>query len=68
MFMLSGVMEAHLLLTTCPDMENNRSHGTVAAGEVRYLNASLATRPRDGAHFRHHSNGQLALTIFGSAL
>ena len=42
--MLSGDMEARLLFATCPDRENNRSRGTVVAGEARYLNASLATR------------------------
>ena len=64
---MSGVREAHLLFTTCPDRKNNHSQGTVVAGKARYLNASLATRPCD-AHFCHHSNGQLALLIFGSAL
>ena len=66
--MLSGDMEARLLFTTWPDMENNLSHGTVVAGEARYLNASLATRPCDGAYFRHHSNGHPALSISGSDL
>ena len=46
--MLSGDMFA--VNTTCPDRENNRSHGTVVAGEARYLNASLTTRPCDGRH------------------
>ena len=66
--MLSGDMEACLLFTTCPDMENNLSRGTVVAGETMYLNASLATRPCNGAHFRHHSNVHPALSISGSAL
>ena len=66
--MLSGDMETCLLFTTCPDRENNCSHGTVVAGETRYLNASLAIRSCDGAYFRHHSNGHLALSISGSVL
>ena len=51
--MLSGDMEARLF-TTRPDRENSRSHGTVVAGEAGYLNASLATRPCDGAHLQFY--------------
>ena len=52
MLMLSGDREACLLFITCPEMENNRSHGTgfaIVAGKVRHLKAGLATRSRDGA-------------------
>ena len=35
--MLSGDREASLLFTTCPERENNRSHGTAVAGEAKYL-------------------------------
>ena len=44
--MLSGDREARLLFTTCPEMENNLSHGTDAAGEDKYLKASLASSKR----------------------
>ena len=66
--MLFGDRAASLLFTTCPERENNRSHGRVVAGEIKHLKASLATRTCDGAHFRHHSNGHRSLSISGSAL
>ena len=54
MSMLSGDKETRFLFTTCPERENNRSYGTVVAGEAKYLKATLATRPCNGAHFRHN--------------
>ena len=42
--MLSGDREARLLFTTSTERENNRSRGTVVAGEAKYLKASLPTR------------------------
>ena len=44
--MLSGDMGARLMLTTCPDGENNRSRGTVVAGEARYLLSNKGMRWR----------------------
>ena len=67
MSMLSGDKETRFLFTTCPERENNRSYGTVVAGEAKYLKATLATKPCDGAHFRHHSNGHKFLSMILSA-
>ena len=57
-----------LLFKTCPEWENDRSYGTDVAGEAKYMKASLATRPCDGAYFLHHSNGHKAFSISGSVL
>ena len=63
--MLSGDREADLLFTACPESENNRSRGSVVAGEAKYLKGSLATKPYDGAHYRHHSTRHKSLSISG---
>lgn len=46
MFMLSGDRGTFAVYDMV-DKENKFSHGTVVAGEARYLNASLATLPSE---------------------
>jgi len=42
LFTLFGSRDVLFLQTTRPDKENNRSKGTIVAGEERHLLASLA--------------------------